>query len=174
MKNINQPSEKNYTAVMEKINNLECIADKIYHVKINPKISFNVAGRIGGKACGLTNEIRLNCQMLESNGGDFIDEVVPHEYAHLLAHKIYSHKVIKPHGIEWKNVSRNIGYIPSRTHNFEVEAAKVHKKFTYIMACGCTFYVGNKIHTAIQNGNERNYRCRLHKNTVQGNDWYQD
>lgn len=52
-----------------------------------PKISYQQRGTTAGTAWLQDWEIRLNPVLLLENGQEFIDEVVPHELAHLLVYK---------------------------------------------------------------------------------------
>lgn len=53
----------------------------------------------------------------------FIDEVVPHELAHLLVWKHFGR--VAPHGKEWKWMMEAVLGVPARrTHQFELESVR--------------------------------------------------
>jgi SprT protein len=78
--------------------------------------------------------LRFNPYLLTKYKETFIDQVVPHECAHLIAYAVYGMK-IKPHGTEWKALMVSLfNQEPSVTHCFEVPQ-KVRRLFNY--RCGC-------------------------------------
>lgn len=136
-------------------------------------ILFNLKGRSAGQVrypASCRNhalpEIRLNLELMKDNLNAFIQEVIPHECAHLVVYRLYSLKKLntrarpKPHGKEWKAVMLNVYALqPVVTHSFEIKAS-ASKKFQYY--CGCD----NKTHhlTVIRHNKIRrqvaNYMCR--------------
>jgi SprT protein len=64
-----------------------------------PKLVYQQRGTSAGTAWLETYEIRLNPVLMMENQQAFIDEVVPHELAHLL---VWKHFGASPHGKEWK------------------------------------------------------------------------
>jgi SprT protein len=156
--------------VFSKLKELEALSDEIFGINIYPEINFNLAGRVGGIAYSKNNVIKLNKQLLEENGEKFINEVLPHEFAHLITRKIHGNKV-KSHGNEWKSILNKLGNIAKRTHDFKTTPAKIHEHFEYRMNCGCKFIVGNKIHSNIHSGNSKQYQCK-HKILIQSGDWW--
>ncbi len=85
----------------------------------------------------------------------FVDEVLPHELAHLLVWKVFSH--VSPHGKEWKWMMQEVLGVPARrTHPFSI--ALVRAK-TYPYHCGCQQH-----HLTVRRHNrvlsdESEYRC---------------
>jgi len=85
--------------------------------------------------------LRFNAALLEQNGHAFIEEVVPHECAHIVVYYLFrqsgrlkKHRP-KPHGIEWQTVMRDVFNLDARvTHNFTV-ASVSSKVFLYKCAC---------------------------------------
>ena len=65
-----------------------------------PKLVYQQRGTTAGTAWLQTYEIRLNPVLLMENVDAFINEVVPHELAHLLVWKHFGR--VPPHGKEWK------------------------------------------------------------------------
>ena len=64
-----------------------------------PKLSYTQRGTSAGTAWLESYEIRLNPVLLLENSEAFIEEVVPHELAHLLVWKHFGR--VAPHGKEW-------------------------------------------------------------------------
>lgn len=61
-----------------------------------PKISFRQRGTTAGTAYLSQWEMRLNAVLLAENGQPFIDEVVPHELAHLLVYRQFGRVSPRP------------------------------------------------------------------------------
>ncbi|WP_172378293.1 SprT-like domain-containing protein, partial [Gilliamella apicola] len=92
-----------------------------------PKIVYKPKGSIAGSAILNRWEIQLNTTMLCENGEKFIEEVVPHELAHLITFQIYGK--VKPHGKEWQYIMSEIMKQPPKvTHNFNFK----RKEYVYI------------------------------------------
>ena len=78
--------------------------------------------------------LRFNPYLLVKYKEIFIDQVVPHECAHLVAYALFGMK-IKPHGSEWKALMMNLyQQTPNVTHCFEI-APKARRLFDYRCAC---------------------------------------
>ncbi|WP_191603251.1 SprT family zinc-dependent metalloprotease [Marinomonas algicola] len=98
-----------------------------------PTFNFKQRGKAAGTAHLSKNEIRLNYFMYQQDPDAFLNEVVPHELAHLVAYSLYGAK-ISPHGAEWQRVMINaMACIPRRTHNFDTP--KPAKLFDYYCRC---------------------------------------
>lgn len=98
-----------------------------------PMVKFNQRGRAAGTAYLQRNEVRFNYYMYQQNPDLFVEQVVPHEIAHLVVFNLYGANV-RPHGAEWKQIMLGLYQIPaSRTHAFAPEPPK--KVFDY--SCDC-------------------------------------
>ena len=120
--------------VSKKIEELRLKAQELYSVNIEPSVSFDLRGQSAGQANYRTNRIRLNRQLLEKYTTEFVVQTVPHEFAHLVAHKKFGRR-IKPHGNEWRSVMIALGAKPSRTHNFAVSPTRKLRR--YMFQCNC-------------------------------------
>ncbi|SET38694.1 SprT family zinc-dependent metalloprotease [Thorsellia anophelis] len=126
-----------------------------------PLIEYDLRGRAAGLAYPQEWKIRINRLMMSENSIAFIDEVIPHELAHLIVYRYFirdlKKKNIKPHGLEWQEVMHKIFNLPSkRTHNYEVPKRKV-KTFTYI--CGCNEFSLTAVRHNKVEENKANYIC---------------
>jgi SprT protein len=121
-----------------------------------PSVSFKLRGKAAGKAYLQLNEIRLNPVLLQENRPAFIDEVVPHEFAHLIVHQVFGK--VRPHDKEWQMVMEKVLSVPARTtHSFAVESVQ-GKTFEY--RCGCeTHALTIRRHNKVQRQQNR-YLCR--------------
>lgn len=98
-----------------------------------PSLTYQQRGTSAGTAWLQSWEIRLNPVLLLENKQPFIDEVVPHELAHLLVWKYFGHAA--PHGTEWKWMMAVIlDVAPKRTHQFEIQSVRDHR---YVYRCRC-------------------------------------
>lgn len=121
-----------------------------------PKLRFDLRGRCAGQAIPGDWSIRLNTKLLGQHGQVFVDETVPHEWAHLLAYAIYGSR-IRPHGSEWREIMRVLGCRPDVCHNYEVTPARQVRRHSY--HCGCRSHELSSIrHRRVQAGQQ--YLCK--------------
>ncbi|WP_445494552.1 SprT family zinc-dependent metalloprotease [Photorhabdus sp. SF281] len=98
-----------------------------------PTINYHQRGTSAGSAYIKDWQIRLNPVLLIENQQAFIDEVVPHELAHLLVYRYFGK--VPPHGKQWRWMMEEVlGSPASRTHKFEVNSVR-SKTFTYYCRC---------------------------------------
>ncbi|MEE4485587.1 SprT family zinc-dependent metalloprotease [Serratia ficaria] len=142
---------------------MRCLRDKLQlarqHFAVEfpePKIIYQQRGTSAGTAWLQAWEIRLNPVLLMENQQPFIDEVVPHELAHLLVFRQFGR--VAPHGREWRWMMESVLRVPaSRTHQFEI--ASVQSK-TFPYRCGCQRHqLTVRRHNRVLRG-ESEYRCR--------------
>ncbi len=93
--------------------------------------------------------------LLLENEQAFIDEVVPHELAHLLVWKHFGR--VAPHGKEWKWMMESVLGVPARrTHQFELESVR---RNTFPYRCKCQQHqLTVRRHNRVVRG-EAVYRC---------------
>ena len=110
-------------------------------------ININIRGRAAGqiqyshlikkgrqKYPGSLPNLRFNPYLLERYKIEFIEQVVPHECAHLVAYELYGMN-IKPHGLEWKKIMVSLyNQTPHVTHRFEI-AKTTRRLFNYNCEC---------------------------------------
>ncbi|PIJ49067.1 SprT family protein [Erwinia sp. OLTSP20] len=98
-----------------------------------PHLSYNQRGMAAGTAWLEKWQIRLNPVLLMENQQAFIEEVVPHELAHLLVWKHFGR--VAPHGAEWKWMMESVLRVRARrTHQFAVTSVRSHS-FPYFCLC---------------------------------------
>ena len=120
-----------------------------------PKLVYQQRGTSAGTAWLQQYEIRLNPVLLQENQQAFIDEVVPHELAHLLVWKHFGR--VPPHGKEWKWMMESVLGVPARrTHQFELESVR---RQTFPNRCRCQLHqLTVRRHNRVLRG-EATYRC---------------
>ncbi|WP_437889350.1 SprT family zinc-dependent metalloprotease [Phytobacter sp. V91] len=120
-----------------------------------PKLVYQQRGTAAGTAWLNHWEIRLNPVLLVENEQAFIDEVVPHELAHLLVWKHFGR--VPPHGKEWKWMMESVLGVPARrTHQFELESVR---RNTFPYRCKCQQHqLTVRRHNRVMRG-EATYRC---------------
>ncbi|EJR0220844.1 SprT family zinc-dependent metalloprotease [Raoultella planticola] len=120
-----------------------------------PSLAYQQRGTSAGTAWLEKNEIRLNPVLLLENQQAFIDEVVPHELAHLLVWKHFGR--VAPHGKEWKWMMESVlGVAARRTHRFELDSVRQN---TFPYRCQCQQHqLTVRRHNRVVRG-EATYRC---------------
>ena len=155
-------NERQQLLVLAQQNVARCIklADVYFDTAFNmPTVTLSQRGKAAGTAHLQANEIRLNFALYKHNVRDFVNQVIPHEVAHIIAFQHYG-RSIRPHGKEWQRIMTDVFAVkPERTHQFDVAVAV--KQFSY--RCGCqTHLLSVRRHNAIQKATRR-YLCRLCK-----------
>lgn len=120
-----------------------------------PKVVYQQRGTSAGTAWLESYEIRLNPVLMLENEQAFIDEVVPHELAHLLVWKYFGR--VAPHGKEWKWMMEVVLGVPARrTHQFELGSVRTN---TFPYRCQCQQHqLTVRRHNRVVRG-EATYRC---------------
>lgn len=100
-----------------------------------PRLRFDLRGRCAGQALLRDWAIRLNISLLREHGEAFVEDTVPHEWAHLLTFSVFG-PYVKPHGEEWQSMMHTLGHEPNVCHQYEVKPARKLRQFMYYCACG--------------------------------------
>jgi SprT protein len=170
--------------VENKIKELESIVTKKWGDTIVPKDfvinydldSVNALGMIRTRPNKI--EMRLNPKLLNEFKELYIDEVVVHEYAHLIVDKLYPtgynnlyRRKVQSHGREFKNVCSLFGIEGSATTKLfsksETLQSTQKSRRTIEYSCKCdTHLVTPLMHTKITNGAVyicKKCKCKLEK-----------
>jgi SprT protein len=121
-----------------------------------PAVSFRQRGKIAGSARLQGWEVRFNPVLLEENPQAFLNEVVPHEVAHLVTFKLFGK--VRPHGREWQIIMTEVFRIPARTtHSFDISSVQ---GTTYLYRCRCSEHqLTVRRHNKVQR-KQATYHCR--------------
>ena len=143
-------------AVMRALRENLLLANRqLEHDYPEPKLVYQQRGTAAGTAWLENWEIRLNPVLLLENQQAFIEEVVPHELAHLLTWKHFGR--VPPHGKEWKWMMESVLGVPARrTHQFQIDSVRSR---TFAYRCRCQQHqLTIRRHNRILRG-ESEYRC---------------
>lgn len=121
-----------------------------------PKVCYKQKGTIAGSASFNRWEIQLNSTLLIENGQIFIDEVIPHELAHLISFRYFGK--VAPHGHEWKYIMTAILGVPAkRTHSFNILSVQTS---SWLYRCKCQQHLLTiRRHNRVVQG-KAEYLCR--------------
>lgn len=121
-----------------------------------PSINFRLTGKTAGKAYLQHWEIRLNPILFRENPQVFIEEVLPHELAHLITFQLFGR--VKPHGPEWKSVMQHVFSLAAKTtHSLDITSVQGR---TYQYHCHCDDHLLSvRRHNKVQQG-KATYLCR--------------
>ena len=159
-------------AVCAKVQECTRMFEEYFGVEINKQVValFNLKGKTAGYANYTRRYIRVNVDILLKYGDTFINEVIPHEMAHIFTDYCYEvgiynlHKAPSAHGVQWRNMMRILGIdSPKRCHTFECQPAKKMRRWAY--NCDCTVHsISTTLHNRMQKGQGRicaNCRTKL-------------
>lgn len=131
---------------------------------IRPQVSFKLRGQKAGVAHLNQNLLRFNPQLYQNNREHFLKQTVPHEVAHLVAHRLFGGH-IRPHGEEWQLIMRGVYELtPDRCHTYEITRRQVSR---FIYKCDCVerdFPFSAQRHALVKKG--RRYVCRGCRGTL--------
>lgn len=115
-----------------------------FGVDVNPGVTFDVKGMTAAEAIFDTQVLDFNLQLGVDNREEYLDQIVGHEYVHLVADTLYEHR---GHGKQWKDLMADYGLRPDRhytlnTNNIVRRVAKI-----YLYQCACkTWPIDAKTH----------------------------
>ena len=125
-----------------------------------PKIEWDLRGGTAGQAWYGIHKVRYNSHLYRNNRKDFIENTIPHEVAHLVAHRLHQGRRIMPHGYEWKRVMAAFKVPSDRCHSYDVsECKRRQKRYLYKSVCGKTFKLSQTLHNKILRGQQRWCLC---------------
>lgn len=128
-----------------------------------PTLLFRKKGTVGGTAHLTTNLIQINKEFALHYQQLFLEEIVPHELAHLIVYQHYGK--VKPHGKEWQFVMLILfKKMPNRTHSFALPNPKIKQMMSY--QCQCQIHALSLIrHRKIQT-QKASYICKQCKSSL--------
>lgn len=143
------------------------------HVFAMPTIEIIEMGKVGGNANGNPGNgphgiVRFNKTLISENPQEYIDQIIPHEFAHVVTHMLYkstAYNRVTAHGSEWKNVMRCLGVVPKTYHNMNVDNALINngqkprsvtRPYVYeCPVCHSEHNITKVMHGKIQKGSDR-------------------
>lgn len=123
--------------VTDKVKACFKIAQKKYGVEFEmPEIRYDIKSWCGGLAYHQRWLLRFNLILLVENEDHYIENVVPHEVAHLVNRRVNTpapgKKRLMPHGAEWKGVMELFKVVPHVKHTYDCSSiekiARVKRK----------------------------------------------
>lgn len=155
-----------FKAITEKTQQVMALAEQLYGVKINPRISFELKGRVAGwagcKFCPITRKaydftLRFNRELiLGKHFEDMLNETVAHECAHLIC---FSRPELgRNHDAGWRRVAQSLGCSGSRCHNYDVV---VRGRWDYLTDLGNKVSVTKRHHAYVQAGGTLKFKRGL-------------
>ncbi len=152
-------------AVINAVHHFIDKANSLYNKELEyPRIRFDKRGAVGGTAHGQKWELNFNYGLLVDNLSEYINQVAPHEVAHLVVHALVGVERSRSgrrisHGRNFKRVMRSFGCDTSTTHDMDVSKVKRKtKQFEYACnGCGEHINMGAIRHKKQQSG-AANYR----------------
>lgn len=146
--------------VITKTEQIKKDAERIFGTDLDGlKVSFFNRGSRAGFARYSSFEVGFNEVLAKENPIEF-ENTIKHEIAHHVVRKV--HPFAKPHGHEFKRTLLLLGGNGKTCHQMDVSnCAQKRTKWVYSCnTCSKEYKVGKKIHTIIQTGNSRGYRCK--------------
>lgn len=119
-----------------------------------PSVAYQQRGTVAASAWLQQNQIRLNPVLLLENQQAFLQQVIPHELAHLLVWQHFGNAA--PHGKEWRWMMEHILRVPAlRTHDFVLDSL-LRPLFHYRCVCRDHQLTLRRHNKVLRN---REYRC---------------
>jgi len=138
-----------YTRVDHFIN----IASDAYNRELDgPHVRFDKRGTCGGTANCSLNELNFNAGLMVDNWDEYLNQVIPHEVAHLVKGAVYgtdrNGPLMRSHGVYWQEIMRKFDIEPDRLHNMNTDkVAQPKRKYLYeCTCCGMEFIMSSVKH----------------------------
>jgi SprT protein len=122
--------------IIAKIKELTAIAEaKWPGYNFDVKVSMNDRLRTtAGRAWFAEGKVEFASKIYENNVEQFLEDTVPHEFAHIVANRVYGST---GHDNYWKQVVAALGSSSTRCHSYEVKSTKAK---TYKYRCSCMIH----------------------------------
>ena len=121
--------------ISAKLKELIAKAETLFYPGKFSDITFSMNGRLtstAGRAFYKEGRLDFSKVLYANNVDAFLNDTVPHELAHVIAHRVYNST---GHDAGWKKVMMALGFEPTRCHSFEVQKRSSAKTYAYV--CGC-------------------------------------
>ena len=148
--------------IYTRVDHFVAIANEEYHRELEgPHVRFDKRGSCGGTADSNLNELNFNAKLMLENWDEYINQIIPHEVAHLVKNAVYgtSRKgaMMRSHGGYWAYIMRVFGVNPDRTHDMDVgNVAQPKRKFLYECPCCKTEFILSSVkHNKLVRGTKR-------------------
>ena len=121
--------------IQKKLNELVQLAEKLFYPGKFGDITFKMNSRLtstAGRAFYDRGYMDFSTSLYEANQEEFLVDTVPHEFAHMVAFRVYNSV---GHDNSWRYVVQQLGGSPNRCHSYQVAQRKQVK--TYQFKCAC-------------------------------------
>ena len=134
------------------------LAEDYFSVSFSiPTVNLHQRGKIAGSAHLQKNLIKLNRKLFIQNFDDFLQQVIPHEVAHIICYQQFGR--VKPHGAEWQSLMRSLFQLDAHvTHKFDVSNVGM-QDFAYQCECNVLIMLSVVRHNKVMRGTQQ-YRCQ--------------
>lgn len=126
--------------VIERVSELLQQCGQHFNKSFKPvEIRFDLRGRTSGMYVVKNHQqyLRFNPFIFSKFFEDSLENTVPHEAAHYVAHVLFGIKNIRPHGKEWKSIMRMLGAEPRVTGDYDLSGISVKKQRRFDYDCDC-------------------------------------
>lgn len=130
--------------VLQRVEYFVNLANEIYNSDLQmPCVRFDKRGTCGGTANYSSMELNFNAGLMLDNWDEYMNQVIPHEVAHLVKSHVYGTdrkgRLHSAHGYYWQSIMREFGCDPDRCHSMDVSKVKQvsRPKTKYVYACPC-------------------------------------
>lgn len=121
-------------------------------------VRLDLRGRAAGQWRLINGEeiLRFNAEAFRIDWQAHFPATVAHEVAHSIVYRRFGLKSVRPHGPEWRDVMKTLGFPPDVTHRTPLTGRRSR---LYLYRCACQEHrLGPRRHSLLQKGSHR-YRC---------------
>ena len=121
-------------------------------------VRLDLRGRAAGQWRLINGEeiLRFNAEAFRVDWQAHFPATVAHEVAHSIVYRRFGVKTVRPHGPEWRDVMKTLGFPPDVTHRTPLTGRRSR---LYLYRCACQEHrLGPRRHSLLQKGSHR-YRC---------------
>jgi len=121
--------------IQKKLNELVQLAEKLFYPGKFGDITFKMNSRLtstAGRAFYDRGYMDFSTSLYEANQEEFLLDTVPHEFAHMVAFRVYNST---GHDNRWRYVVEQLGGTSNRCHNYQVAQRKQTKSYQFKCAC---------------------------------------